>query len=103
MANVDLLGVIQMIVQENLKGQKLADKMTGTVVSVSPLSVQPDISMPPIPEAGLILTDAVKARIAAVKGDGGGTVEVASGLVVGDKVLMLRVSSGQCYIILSRL
>lgn len=52
MANVDLLGVIQMIVQENLKGQKLADKMTGTVVSVSPLSVQPDISMPPIPEAG---------------------------------------------------
>ena len=53
--------------------------------------------------AGLILTDAVKARIAAVKGGGGGTVEVASGLVVGDKVLMLRVSSGQCYIILSRL
>ena len=85
MANVDLLGVIQMIVQENLKGQKLADKMTGTVVSVSPLSVQPDISMPPIPEAGLILTDAVKARIAAVKGGGGGTGKWLQGLWSGIK------------------
>lgn len=103
MADVDLLGVIQMIVQENLKGQKPADKMTGTVISVAPLSVQPDISMPPIPAAGLLLTDAVKARSAEVKGGGGGTVEVVPGLAVGDKVLMLRVSSGQCYLILGRL
>ena len=100
MADVDLLGVIQMIVQENLKGQKLADKMTGTVISIAPLSVQPDIS---IPAAGLILTDAVKARNAEVKGGGGGMVEVVPGLAIGDKVLMLRVSSGQCYVILSRL
>lgn len=103
MADADLLGVIQSIVQENIKGQKLADKMTGTVISTAPLSVQPDISMPPIPEAGLILTDAVKARSAMVKGGGGGTVELNRGLAAGDKVLMLRVSSGQCYLILSRL
>ncbi len=103
MADVDLLGVVQKIIQENVKGLKLADKMTGTVISVSPLKVQADISMPPIPEAGLILTDAVKAKNVAVKGGAGGVVELNSGLAVGDKVLMLRVSSGQCYIILSKL
>ncbi len=103
MADVDLLGVVQKIVQENVKGLKLADKMTGNVISVSPLKVQADISMPPIPEAGLILTDAVKAKSVTVKGGGGGIVEINPGLAVGDKVLMLRVSSGQCYIILSKL
>ena len=103
MANTELLGVIQKIVQENIRGLKLADKETGTVISVDPLSVQPDITMPPIPSAGLVLTDAVKYRSAAVQGGSGGTVVINPGLAVGDKVLMLRVSSGQCYIILSKL
>lgn len=72
MADVDLLGVVQKIIQENVKGLKLADKMTGTEISLSPLKVQADISMPSIPEAGLILTDAVKAKSVTVKGGGGG-------------------------------
>jgi len=103
LSETNLLGVIQMVIQENLKGQKLADMMTGTVVSGSSVSVQPDVSMPPIPSSGLILTSAVKERREKVEGGAGGTVMVTEGLKPGDKVLMLRVSNGQRYIILSKL
>lgn len=99
----ELLGVVQQVIQESMEGMKLADMATGTVVSESPISVQLDISMPPIPEAGLILTDAVKPRAVSVQGGGGGIVTVSDGLVAGDKVLLLRVSNGQRYIVLSKI
>lgn len=101
MSDTSLTGVIQNIVQECVKGLKLADMMTGTVISVSPLSVQPDVSMPPIPAAALVLTDAVTAKTVSVQGGSGGTVVVNPGLAAGDNVLMLRVSRGNRYIILS--
>lgn len=99
----ELVGVIQQIIQNTLKAMKLTDKATGTVVSVSPLSIQLDILMPPLPEAALVLTDAVKEKIAPVQDGDGGFVVVSEGLKPGDRVLMLRVQRGQQYIVLSRI
>lgn len=103
MASTDLKGVFQKLIQECMDAQKPADIMTGSVISLSPLSIQPDVSIPPIPEAGLILTTAVIAKTENVQGGNGGFVEINPGLKAGDKVLMLRVSKGQRYIVLSRL
>ena len=72
-------------------------------LSIDPLSVQVDMNMPPLPDAAILLTDAVKERVAPVQGGEGGTVMVSEGLKPGDKVLMLRVQRGQQYIILSRI
>lgn len=81
----------------------MAEMETGTVTSVSPMSIQTDVSRPLIPAAALILTSEVKDRIVKVEGGSDGTVQVHEGLKAGDKVLMLRVSNGQRYIILSKL
>ncbi len=103
MSDASFLGVIQKIVQKTVEGLRMAEMETGTVTSVSPLSIQTDISRPFIPNAALILTSEVKERIVNVEGGAGGTVQVHEGLKAGDKVLMLRVSHGQRYIILSKL
>lgn len=103
MSNTNLTGTIQMVVQECLKGMKLADMATGTVETASPLSVRSDLSASAIPEQALILTSCVKARTVQVKGGGGGSVTINEALNVGDKVLMLRVANGQRYIVLSKL
>lgn len=103
MSETNMKGVLQELIQECVKGMKPADMMTGTVLSVSPLFVQPDVSMPPIPAAALIMTTAVTLRTVPVQGGDGGTVVVNPGLQAGDKVLMLRVSGGQRYILLSTL
>lgn len=99
----NLIGVIQQIVQNTIQAMKLTDKATGTVVSVTPLAVQISVHMQPLPEVALVLTDAVKEKIAPVQGGAGGTVVVSEGLKPGDKVLMLRVEHGQKYIILSKM
>lgn len=99
----ELMTVVKEIIQETADGMKLADIAVGTVVSTSPLSIQIDISMPPIPEQALILTDSVRARSAPVTGGQGGTVQIHSGLAAGDKALMLRVSKGQRFIVLSKM
>lgn len=103
MSDTNMKGVLQQLVQECVKGMKPADMMTGTVLSISPLHIQPDVSMPPIPEAALILTSSVTSRTVSVQGGSGGTVVINPGLEAGNKVLMLRVSGGQRYIILSTL
>lgn len=58
--------------------------------------------MQPIPEKALVLTSSVIAKTAPVMGGQGGTVTINEGLAVGDKVVMLRVSRGQRYIVLSK-
>lgn len=103
MSDASFLGVIQKIVQKTVEGLRMAEMETGTVTSVSPLSIQTDVSRPFIPNAALILTSEVKERIVNVEGGAGGTVQVHESLKAGDKVLMLRVSHGQRYIILSKL
>ena len=99
----ELIGVIQQIVQNSIRAMKLTDKVTGTVLSVNPLSVQTDINMPPLPAAAILLTDAVKEKVAPVQVGDGGSVMVSEDLKPGDRVLMLQVQHGQQYIILSRI
>ena len=98
----DLIDVIHSINQESMDGRKPADIAYGIVTSISPLAVQLQTTMQPIPEKALVLTSSVIANTAPVLGGQGGTVMINEGLVVGDKVVMLRVSRGQRYIVLSK-
>lgn len=98
----DLIDVIHSINQESMDGRKPADIAYGIVTSISPLAVQLQTTMQPIPEKALVLTSSVIAKTAPVLGGQGGTVMINEGLVVGDKVVMLRVSRGQRYIVLSK-
>jgi len=97
----NLLGVMQEIMQENQKAMKPTEVAFGTVATVSPLSILVDGTSQPKSEAGLILTEAVIPKTVQVQG-GGGMVVVNKGLAVGDKVVMLRVSRGNRYIVLSK-
>jgi Protein of unknown function (DUF2577). len=81
----ELVGVIQKITQNTIQAMKLTDMATGTVTSVSPLTVQSDTNTQPLPAAALVLTDMVRDNLSA-----------------GDKVLMLRVKNGNQYILLSK-
>ena len=96
-----LIDTLHNIMQENQDAQKPADIVYGTVISASPLSIQPDISMPPLPASGLILTSGVVAKTAQVQG-GQGTVIINEGLSAGDRVIMLRVLKGNGFIVLSK-
>ena len=98
----ELIEVLKLINQENRRAEKPADVAFGTVSSVSPLTIQLEDTMQPVPEPALILTDHVKARTAQVKGGNGGSVVIHEGLSVGNKVILLRAAKGQRYIILSK-
>ena len=98
----ELIDIINSIAQGNQAGQKPADIAIGTVIQSSPLLIQIDGTMQPIPAAGLILTVGVVAKTAQVQGGEGGTVVINEGLAAGNRVIMLRVSKGQRYIVLSK-
>lgn len=98
----ELIEVLKMINQENRRAEKPTDITFGTVSSVSPLTIQLEDTMQPIPAAALILTDNVKAKTAEVKGGNGGSVVIREGLSAGNKVIMLRAAKGQRYVILSK-
>lgn len=102
----DLIDVLNMISQNNQAAQKPADIAFGTVISISPLSIQVEGSMQSIPAAAIVLTSAVVERIVDVDGVPEDmphlTVKVTEGLLAGDKVAMLRVSKGNRYIVLSK-
>lgn len=57
---MDLLGVVNKVIQNNLEAQKLTDLTIGTVTSTDPLEIQINPQMPPLPEQVLLLTDCVK-------------------------------------------
>ncbi len=97
-----LIDVIQNIIQENIKGQKLADIAYGTVKGTNPLAVQLQATMQDIPAAAIVETVGVKYKQSDVIGGNGGYVVINEGLKAGDKVAMLRVSGGQRYILLSK-
>lgn len=105
---MELIDVLHQIIQENNKATKPTDLCFGTVVSASPLTVQLEMSMLPIPAEALVLTDSVISRSATVTGttsDGASysiTVPIQNALQAGEKVLMLRCAAGQRFIILSR-
>lgn len=115
-----LIEVLNQIVQNNNEASKPTELQIGTVETVSPLSIRISMDMAALPEAVLLLTDAVTARsedvtasasfaalltaanISLAEGDVIGKVEVEKGLEVGDKVVLLRVLKGQKYIVLSK-
>ena len=57
---MDLIEVINQIIQNNTEAQKLTDLAIGTVTSASPLKIQINPNMPPLPAEVLLLTDSVK-------------------------------------------
>lgn len=115
---MDLLDVINKIIQENTEAQKPTDLAIGTVTKKTPLEIQINPNMQPLPEAVLLLTEAVKEHEVDVEiTDGFRSVLAAAEisapdkigkikykpLKVGDKVIMLRVLKGQQYIVLSKI
>jgi hypothetical protein len=101
---MDLVEVIQTLMQNGIKELKLADLVIGTVATVTPLSITIDGSMPPIPEIALIKTVGVMPKSYSGKTSDGAsfTVVINEGLQAGEKVIMLRVSGGQQFIVLSK-
>jgi hypothetical protein len=101
---MDLVEVIQALMQNGIKELKLADLVIGTVATVTPLSITIDASMPPIPEIALIKTVGVMPKSYSGKTSDGAsfTVVINEGLQAGEKVVMLRVSGGQQFIVLSK-
>lgn len=108
MSDTNLLGVLQTIMQENQNGMKLCDLCFGTVASTSPLTITLEGTMQPLPAAALVLCDAVVARsetVTATDSDGDSisiTVPITRALTGGERVVMLRCSAGQRFIVLSR-
>lgn len=62
---MELLGMIQTASQNVISGLNLADIVTGTVTSISPLSVRIYSSSTDIPAEALILTENVVPKMAA--------------------------------------
>ena len=102
-----LTELIQKRCQANIEAQKPTDIATGTVTQVSPLKISISVELPPIGEEALILTENVKAWTEEAKLSHGGTPQDVTiyhkGLEIGDKVVMMRVSKGQRFIVLSRI
>lgn len=95
----ELLGVLQQIIQESQEAAKPTAVAFGTVTSVSPLEILVDGTTQPKPTQALIPTDSVIAKSTQVQGS---AVIINEGLTIGDKVVLLRVSQGQRYLVLSK-
>lgn len=91
----ELLDVLHQMVQETVSAQKPADVAFGTVTSASPLSIRVEGTMQDIPAVALILTWPVTEITV-------GSTTINQALQAGDRVVMLRVSKGQRFIVLSR-
>lgn len=94
----DLIEVIQKIAQDAQEGTKPTDLVFGTVAAGGTVILEN--TMLPIPTSALILTDNVVSR--SVTSSDGATVQLSTGLVPGERVVMLRCASGQRFIVLSR-
>ena len=127
---MNLAETIYYMNQKSQGAANLTDLKTGTVVSASPLEISINANMAPLQSGILLLTAAVVEKkipilqhnhtnpeggttgdaltsIACV--ENGQPLPVENGYIilnraleVGDKVLLLRVQSGQKYIVLSR-
>lgn len=101
---MDLIDIIQKLIQDGVEQLKLTDMTIGTVMTNAPLSITIDALMLPIPQAALLLTDAVSPKsVSGTTSDGASfTVVITQPLQVGEKVILLRCAGGQRYIVLSR-
>lgn len=103
--SADLLGVLQAINQASIKGMKPTDLCFGTVVQPEPaITIQLEGTMQPIPSAAIVLCDSVRARQVVCTDSNGDsvTVPLSTALTVGERVIMLRCSQGQQFLVLSR-
>ena len=92
-----------MIIQNVIKGMKLADVSYGKVRRENPLEIELEQTMLPISGEALVLTDSVKKRIEYVDNrEDGSIVEVQHNLKAGDRVVMMRAAGGQTYVVLSK-
>lgn len=126
---MELIDILQEITARYMKGSGMTDLVIGTVSKVGPLEITVESARLILPETVLKLTAAVVEKkipvlvhthtvgqsttdpslsaITCIEGGvplpvQGGYIILNRGLVVGDKVLMLRVLSGQNYLVLSR-
>ncbi|WP_107943107.1 MULTISPECIES: DUF2577 domain-containing protein [Metasolibacillus] len=120
----DIVRALRQLVLDAVNAQKLATIVYGTVISTSPLKVQVDQKLS-LEQENLKLTRAVMDHeiemtvdhLTENRSGGSGDAEFAShnheykgrkkflihnGLVVGDKVTMIRAQGGQQYIILDK-
>lgn len=106
---------IQQIVLNITNSMKLTDYVYGEVTSIEPLKIKVDQKLE-LTSSIIILTSSViekKINISHTHGYSEGTTNAESpdlsefviveGLIVGDKVIMLRVENGQKFIVLSKL
>ena len=103
--SADLLGVLQAINQENMRGMKLTDLCFGTVTQPEPnIQILLEGTMQPIPSAAIVLCDSVRARQATATDSDGDivTVTLFEALQAGERVVMLRCAQGQRFVVLSR-
>lgn len=75
---------IKTIVRSVIDAMKLPDIRIGTVTSVSPVRIDININMPPLPSSAIIVPQHVS-------------------LGVGDKVAMIRGLGGQTYIVVGKI
>lgn len=101
---MDLIEVLQQILQNGITELKLTDLVIGTVATVSPLTIQIDTLMQPLPEEALIKTEAIISKTySGTTSDGASfSVVINEGIQAGDKVVMLRCQHGQRFIVLSK-
>lgn len=126
---MELKDVMQHMAYQCMSSAQLTDLTIGTVLQTSPLQIQTDPAMAPLQEPVLLLTSAVIEKkipvlqhshtfgsstsstalqsVACV--ENGIALPVENGYIilnraleVGDKVLILRVQSGQRFLVLSR-
>ena len=100
----DLLGILQTIIQNDVKGLKLTDLCYGTVATPSPVTITIDGTMQNIPTAAIVLCDSVVSRSVTVTDSHGDsvTVPLSTALQAGERVIMLRCNAGQTFLVLSR-
>ena len=82
-----IVSEIQRIVKSCIESQKVCNIAYGTVQGTDPLEVELEQTMLDLPEECLVLTDTVTGDNALEK---------------GDKVIMIRATGGQQYVILSK-
>ena len=115
---MELIDVMHMIGQQGQKAAQPTDMVLGTVSNVSPLEISINNTTAPLRSQVLLLTSNVveykipyTERISEIVCYENGTplpadkqwITFNRALEIGDKVIMLKVNSGQKYVVLSRL
>lgn len=104
MPNAEWIHNVTEIVKQSMKAEGVCDVIMGTVTSISPLKIQIDPNMDPVPEKQLLLTQNVSDYTAqmSIPGVGQVNVSVKNGLKTGENVILIQCSGGQEFVVLDR-